>query len=297
MASFSEHFGIPKNPPIEFVDIPMDNDLLAFIDPFLIANNRHIRIVNAVYLRLTAFFTKLNRDYIVLNDQINGLRFLDKLHEPNEYHLGYSDANKGAAISNVRAGTIFNALSNNIFARSNNVTITNEAHNVLLLVAGIGQDIMSDTIANVCRDIFAQFTNEQCVKHGIQTTIFQRHYFNSATDRWENENFELPSYLGKPIILLPEEIASSLRNYTNNYNHFIAGNYIASDILNGKIAVAPNSLFIRTLKDGTLRAVVKRIVEVYGRPKSELVQFVLDYNDSLGTFLDYAKTHYPALNL
>jgi len=33
------------------------------------------------------------------------------------------------------------------------ITITDEAHNVLLLVDGIGPDIMSDIISNICKDI------------------------------------------------------------------------------------------------------------------------------------------------
>jgi hypothetical protein len=106
MISFKSHFGIPKNDPVEFLNIPLNEDLEAFIDPFLIANNKHERIFKNVYAQLSQFFTKLNRDYIVPDDRLNGLDFLDNLHEPNEYHLGYSVSNKGKAVSE-RAPKVF----------------------------------------------------------------------------------------------------------------------------------------------------------------------------------------------
>ncbi len=293
--NFKEHFGIPAIEPVEFLDIPLNGDIEVFIDPFLIANNRHNRMFNDIYRQLKAFFVKLNQDFISTNDRHNGLIFLDNLHEPNEYHLGYSASNKGAAISNTRAEAIFIALRNNRFARAG-VTITNEAHNVLLLVTGIGQDIMSDTIANVCRDIFSAFTLEQCIKYGISTESFIRHFFNPLTGLWETVRMDLPTYQGKCIILLPKTIISSVRSYGNHYNHFVAGNYIAKDILDGKIAVAPDGSYIRTLKDGTKKALIKRIVETYGKPKDELIDFVLEYGSSLESFLDYAKEHYPAID-
>jgi hypothetical protein len=132
--NFKQHFNIPTTQPVEFLNIPLNEDLEAFIDPFLIANNKQDRLIDVIFSQLTGFFTKLNQTYIVPNNRNQGLIFLDNLHEPNEYHLGYSDSNKGKAISGTRADTIFDALRNNILARAAGVTITNEAHNVLLLV-------------------------------------------------------------------------------------------------------------------------------------------------------------------
>ncbi|MDN5288983.1 MAG: hypothetical protein JWR38_5257 [Mucilaginibacter sp.] len=297
MVTFKSNFNIPEKEAVEFLNIPLDGDLKAFIDPFLIANSRQEPVFNDVYRRLIDFFTKLNREFIIPNDRRNGLMFLDNLHEPNEYHLGYSDSNKGKAVSGTRAVTIFDALRNNRFSRAEGVTITNEAHNILLLVTGIGQDIMSDAISNVSRDIFARFTAEQCIKYGIITETFHRHFFNSTTGLWEMTDFNLPVYKGKCIILLPNKMVSSARSYVNHYNHFVAGNYIAKDILDGKIAVAADGSCVRTLKDGTRKAIIKRIVETYGKPKDDLIDFVLEYNGSLDLFLDHAKTHYPAIDL
>jgi hypothetical protein len=294
--NFKENFGIPAKQPVEFLNIPLNGDLEAFIDPFLIANNIQDPMIKQVHSQMIQFLTKLNREFIVPNDRVNGLPFLDNLHEPNEYHLGYSDSNKGKAISRTRAEVIFQALRGNRFAKVG-ISITNEAHNVLLLVTGIGQDIMSDTIANVCRDIFAKFTYNQCLLHRIPTDVFKMYYYNAISKQWENSDLQLPSYKGKPIILLPNKIVSSPRGYTSNFNNLVARNHISKDILSGKIGVNEVGVLVKTLKDGTRKAIIKRIVEEYGRPKDELIQFVLDYPGSLEEFLDYAKEHYPAIDL
>jgi hypothetical protein len=51
------------------------------------------------------------------------------------------------------------------------------------------------------------------------------------------------------------------------------------------------------MKDGTRRAIIKQIYNDYKKPKSDLIDFVLQFKGSLLEFQDYAKIHYPALNL
>ncbi|WP_117590892.1 hypothetical protein [Flavobacterium subsaxonicum] len=293
--TFKEHFGIPNDTVVDFLDIPLEEDLTAFICPFLIANNRDIQLVNEIYAQITAFLQKLNRNFIVPNNRIGGLEFLSHLHEPNEYRLGYSGRNKGSGIADLKAEIIFVSLRNNRFAQQG-VTITNEAHNVLLLVKGIGQDIMSDTIANVSRDILAEFTEQQCIQYGVQTYNTAIEYYDPLTSLWSTRNYDLPYYNGKVIILLPKKIASGNRQYTNHYNYFLAGNHIAKDILNDKVDI-PDGKFIAELKDGTKKIIVKQIYRTFRKPKNKLIDFVVNYQGSLLEFLDYAKTHYPELDM
>lgn len=293
--TFKEHFRINKRDFVEFVNVPLDGDLLAFICPFLIANNREEEIVDRIYLQLEHFFINLNRNYVVPNDRKNGLIFLSELHEPNEYHLGYSGTNKGKAIANEKAEIIFDSLRRNKLAKQG-ITISNEAHNILLLVEGIGQDLMSDTISNVCRNIFAEFTENQCIKHKIQTFKTKVRYYNSTTGKWESKDYNLPQYKGKRIILVPKYIVSGGRAYSTRYNYFISSHYISKDIMSNKIKVK-NDKIVTTIKDGTKKYIVKEIYKTYGKPKSGLVDFVLEYQGSLQDFLDYCKLHFPALDL
>lgn len=295
MDTFNTYFTKLKNRQIDFVDIPLGEDLEAFICPFLIENKKlSTPIALKVYERVHQFLIKLNRDFIEPDKRNKGIEFLSYLHEPNEFHLGYSNRNKGKAVSIIRAEVIYNALRNNALAKQN-VAITNEAHFVLLLVKGIGQDIMSDIIANVCRDIFADFTMKICRKYDVETFAVNIEFYNAIKEVWETKVVELPNYAGKKIILLPRFIISGGRAYANLYNWFIAKNYISLEILNGKKTT--DSQFISKLKNGTQKAIIKKIYKAYRKPKNELIDFVKKFRGSLDEFVWYAKENYPELNL
>ena len=297
METFNTYFTKLKKRNIDFVDIPLGEDLEAFICPFLIENNKLANpIAFEVYERVHQFLIKLNRDFIKPNKRSEGIEFLSHLHEPNEYHLGYSDRNKGKAVSDVRAEVIYDALRNNVLAKQN-AAITNEAHFVLLLVKGIGQDIMSDIIANVCRDIFANFTLKICTIYKDATVAEIIEFYNAITKKWETKKVNLPNFAGKPIILLPKFIISGGRAYVNLYNWFIARNYLSLEILNRKKPLTTDSKFIFKLKNGTRKAIVKKIYQTYRKPKNELIEFVKKFKGSLDEFVWYAKEHYPELDL
>lgn len=289
---FTERFKIKSN-MIEFVDIPVnDKDLLAFIDPFLIEKNKSDKIILKINKRLKSFFSELNSNYIKKNDKKNGILFLDHLHEPNEYHLGYSSNNRGKSISKSKADEIFNALRNNRFAKQG-ISITNEAHNILLLVNGIGQDIMSDTISNVCRDIFAEFTKKICDRHSVKTSKTDIEFYNEIKKKWEIKSVELPTN-NKTIILIPKTIISGVREYSNLYNWFISRNYISKEILN---QTKPSKKLVIKMKDGTKKAIIKEVYKQYRKPKKDLIDFILKYPNSLDEFIEYAKINYPELKL
>jgi hypothetical protein len=290
---FLQHFNISTSDP-EFFNIPVTSDVEAFICPFLIANTRERKISDRVFNQLRLFLTKLNREFVQKNERKNGLNFLSHLHEPNEYHLGYSETNSGKAISKPRSEVIFEALRNNRFTRQG-MSYTNEAHNVLLLVNGIGQDIMSDFIANVCRNIFAEFTETVCAKYGIKTIAIEIDYFDTTTMEWEKRKQQLPTYQGKSLIIVPKFLVAGGRAYHIFYNRFIANNFIAHDLVNNK-SIDDESKLVVKLKDGTKKAIISEILRVYAKPKQDLIDFVLDYRGSLEQFLAYAREHYPELD-
>lgn len=292
--NFTQHHNLKKK-GIPFFDIPIENDSQAFICPFLIENNKDKEIINRVYLQISSFLTTLNRNFISKNDRTNGLNFLSHLHEPNEYPLGYSDRNKGMAVSDIRSSLIFNALRSNKLAKQG-LNITNEANNVLLLVKGIGQDIMSDIIANVCRNIFAEFTQEICLINQIETKEFIVEYYDINTLNWTIKTVNLPFLNNKEIILIPKEIVSGSREYSNLYNWFIAKNYISLEILKEKPSPKVNK-FVIQLKNNSRKAIIKKVYEVYRKPKNELIDFVIKYKGSLDDFIRYAKENYPALQI
>lgn len=293
--TFNEHFGITEK-KTEHLNILMENDLEAFIDPYHIANNLNNMIAKKMYLRSKSFLEKLNRTFIVTNDRKNGLKFLSHLHEANEYHLGYSHKNKGKGIGPTKAEVVFDSLSANKFAKAG-ISVTNEAHNVLLLVKGIGQDNMSDTLANVCRDILAEFTFRQCLKYSIKVYETKIEYYDHFSAKWMTKKVSLPKYKGKHIILVPQYLTSGQRIYTNRYNWFISSNFISKDILAGIIKLDESGKFITELKDGTKKPIIKNINNHFRKPKDQLIDFVKSYNGSLLDFQDYVKQNYPSIDL
>lgn len=295
--TFTKQFSI-KSDSIDFTNILLENDIEVFICPFLIEHtkSKH-KFSKKIYERLVCFLTKLNKEYVQPNKRNKGISFLSHLHEPNEIHFGYSHSNKGKAVGKEKAEIIFNALRNNRFAKKGLHT-TNQAHNVLLLVKGIGQDIMSDFILNACRDIFAKFTKEQITKYKISDTkTFNCEFYNCDSEKWENSNFELPIYNDKKIILIPRKIVSGKRAYSTRYNWFVASNHIAVEIMNKKVKSKKDDKFFKKLKDGTRKIIIKKIYEAYKKPKEELIQFVLNYPNSLDKFIQYAKENYPEIDL
>jgi hypothetical protein len=295
LETFNEHFGIKDN-TTEHLNILMENDLEAFIDPYHIANNLDNMIAKKMYIRSKSFLETLNRTFIITNDRNNGMKFLSHLGEANEYHLGYSYNNKGKGIGSTKAEIIFDSLRANKLVKAG-ITITNEAHNVLLLVRGIGQDNMSDTLANICRDILAEFTFQQCLKYGIDVKKTKIEYYEHSSNKWVNKKVMLPFFNGKYIILVPQFLTSGQRIYTNHYNWFISSNYLSKDILNGAISTDEKDNFINELKDGTKKAIIKNINNHYRKPKHKLIEYVKNYNGSLLDFQDYVKSHYSSIDI
>ena len=292
--TFTQEFSIiDRN--IDFFDIPIKEDILVFICPFLIENTKsNSTISRSVYERLVFFLTKLNKDFVKPNKRNQGIKFLSHLHEPNEIHFGYSSSNKGKAVAREKAEQIFDALRRNKSSKQGLHT-TNEAHNVLLLVEGIGQDIMSDITLNVCRDIFSDFTQTQIAKYNIkEIKTFKLEFYNDKTGNWEMKDYELPIYDDKKIILIPKEIVAGKRGYSTRFNWFVASNYISADLMK-KPNTKSKKLF-RELKDGTKKAIIKEIYRAYKKPKGELIKFVIQYPGSLDEFIAYAKENYPAIN-
>ena len=291
--TFNDHFGVHgKGTP--YINILMLSDLKLFVDPYSIANNLQDKVAQQVHARLKIFFETLNSKYIVPNDKLNGIPFLSHLQEANEYGFGYSNTNQGKGIGPTKAEVIFEALTNNKFARSG-VSITNEAQNVLLLVKGIGQDNMSDTICNVCRDIFAEFTGQQCLKYNIPVVSSIIEFFDESSRSWKTKKADLPVFSHNPIILVPKLLAMGKRSYPSNYNWFISSNHIAPQILSGKLILTDPKSFVNTLKNGAKKAIIKNINKYYRKPKEKLVEFVLQYNDSLEKFREHVKNNFPEL--
>lgn len=286
---FNDYFKIKEE--TEHLNIPLTEDIEMFIDPYKIVNNRELKVGGSVYYRGKAFLEVLN-SLIVQNCSREGIELLNHLSESNGYHLGYSKDNKGKAVGYEKAVNIYNVLANNIFIRQG-ISVTNEPQNVLLLVKGVGPDNMSDIISNVCKDIFSEFTYQQCLKYNIPMEKFEIEYFDINIRNWSRKTVFLPTYEGKQIILIPKMLSSVSRAYYRMYNRFIAKNYIAIEILNGKRPTDNYDRYVNIFKNGRQQPIIKNVIEDYGKPKEDLVDFVVEYGDkTLLEFQDHIKEEF-----
>ncbi len=296
MNTFNNYFHITDE-SYSHLNILLENDTEVFIDPYQIVNNRsEDEISERIYQRNKSFFKTLNNKYVIPKKRKEGIKFLSNLREANSYHLGYASKNNGKGVGDIKAKTIFDALSNNRFTQQG-ISIINEAHNVLLLVEGIGQDNMSDTLGSVCRDIFAEYTLKQCKKYNIQVSEFEIKFYNSSNQKWESKKVKLPSYKRKEIILVPKSLISKSTLYPNCYNWFMSKEYISKEILTKKIQVDERSRFVTKLKNGEEKCLIKEVNNRYKKKKGKLIEFEIQYNGSLDKFQEHAKIHYLSINV
>lgn len=295
--SFNCHFGIDSS-KTEYLDILLESDIKAFLCPYIIKNNIEHDIAKKIVRRSTGFLKTLTNKYVIPNNKKEGIEFLTHLREANEYRMGYSSVNVGKGVGGLKAEEIYNYFSKSKFVQKG-VSITDEAHNVLLLVSGIGQDLMGDILSNICRDIFAEYTLEQCRKHVIPLDSlkkFKIEFFNESTSKWESKTVLLPTYNGKKIILTPQYLCSMPRLYQNLYNWHVVSHFYAPDIISGQIKIDSNKDFIVKRKNGETVAKIKKMYHYYRQPKDQLHLHVLRYDKSLLEFQLYAKDHYLSIN-
>ncbi|WP_341227674.1 hypothetical protein [uncultured Arcticibacterium sp.] len=281
----------------EHLNIPLDRDIKVFISPTLIEGERgKSQVSNKLYLRTKAFFSHLVNDFVIPDDEVKGVELLNFLHEPYEYRIGYSNGTYfGKGVGPEKGKSVFNAFKNNSFAQRG-VSILSDPLSILLLVDGIGQDNVSDILANVCRDLFCEFTLKQCLKYNVPTSDYTIDYFNLENLSWETKVVQLPSYRGKEIILLPYWAVSKELKFNLLYNKHVCLKYIWEDIVRTQKVSSIPDRFLIVNKRGEIRPNIGAMMEEYKLSKKEFRLFVLKYQNSISTFRDDVNLKYPALS-
>lgn len=190
---FSEHFGLEKGKEgFEFVDILVDMDIPLFISPWRISASDCEMGYN-IEKTLKVFFSKL-LTLIKDGDESESLRLLSFLKEPKEIHLGYSfEKYSGKAIGNEKAKHLYSVFSD---SKASKTTLLSDICYSQLLIEGIGSDNVSDMIASICREIFADFTMKQCILNGVETHETSLEVFNPEKQSWETKEFNLHTTWG-----------------------------------------------------------------------------------------------------
>lgn len=148
MALFSEYFQLGKSQyELDFVDVPIDSDILLFIDPFAISQ-RLEPWSRKCHLTLISFFQAVI-DAIREGNADRAHWLLKSLREPNETRLGFSQGKpQGAGIGDLQAEQLFDALRESSAVRTGFISSLEECE---LLIDGVGRDKISDLTTNIIR--------------------------------------------------------------------------------------------------------------------------------------------------
>ena len=248
---------------LDFIDVDVTNDTKAFIDP------RALRLLPSDWGNECVSVIQDYFQTLLINIKSNpakAKRLLQSLHEPNETHLGFSlSKSKGKALGIDRANLVWKALSTSEAVVSG---LLEDLEDTILMIEGIGSDIISDMTTNIIKEQLISYTQEICNKYSIlMEDVDSGPMWNSQTHEWYNELVKLPTISRRRLLLVPKIIMRKKMEYDDGeyYQHYIL-NYLQGQELSS------NSELVQLLKDKTARVTKKDVKKKYGSGKAMIVR-------------------------
>jgi hypothetical protein len=280
----ADHYNLnQEQPALDFINVDTTNDIKAFIDP------RALRLLpsdwgNACVSVIQNYFRKLLSE--IKNNPDGAKKLLRVLHEPNETHLGFSRSkSQGKALGIGKADLVWEALTSSEAVASG---LLEDLEDTILLIEGIGPDIVSDMTTNIIREQLIQYTQEMCNKYSIPTEeVGSGAMWNPQTQVWFSNFVKLPSISGRRLLLVPKIIIRRKMDYDEGeyYQHYIL-NYLQ------EVELSANSELVKLLKDKTRRVTKKDVKNKYGYGKGVIVNQTKLHPEILQRYRD-EKTNTP----
>ena len=248
-------------PALDFVDVDYNGDTKLFISPRALAGLPSDWGQSCVSLVQSFFGTVLG--HIKAGRHTDAERLLKALREPNETHLGLSvGKSRGRALGDSSAHDVWNALSNSQAARSG---LIRDLEDTVLLIPGIGVDVISDMTTNIIRGPLITYTQEMCRYYGIplKSGIPSGPMWDGRTKDWVEDFTDLPMTPAGKLLLVPKAIvrrhlAYNLEEY---YRHYVLTHL-------QEVELSSNSQLVQITKTTKKRYVTKKDVEgKYGTGK------------------------------
>lgn len=271
----SEHFDLDKTQPsLDFVDVDVENDVRLFIDP---------RAFVGISSEWGTECVALIRDYFSVllgavcgNDRRTGLKLLGDLKEPRETGLGLSiQGTRGRGVGNERTEDLWKALRKSEAVQSG---LIEDLEDTILMIYGIGPDIISDITTNILREPLIEYTQAMCQIYSIpiQESIPSGPLWNPRTSCWYQKLVDLPLVGDNKLILVPKIIVRIRMTYdvSEYYTHYLLEELRSEEL-------SANSGLVEVLKNGMRRVTKKALMEKYGTGKSVLVEQTLKHPDAL----------------
>jgi hypothetical protein len=262
-------------PTLDFVDVDYNGDTKLFISPRALAGLPSDWGAECVSLVQSFFGTVLT--HIKAGRHGDAERLLLALREPNETHLGMSRGkSRGRALGDSSAHDVWNALSNSQAARTG---LIRDLEDTVLLIPGIGVDVISDMTTNIIRGPLIEYTQRMSKYYGIpiQPGIPSGPIWDARSKDWVEKFVELPMTPAGKLLLVPKAIVRRHLAYTleEYYRHYVLTHL-------QRVELDTNSQLVQITKKTKRRYVTKKSVEEkYGTGKSVIVDVTVNNPDLL----------------
>lgn len=218
----SQYFGLSfTQASLDFVDVSIRDDLQVYIDPNALRVSSDQWAHECTSL-IQNFFQRLM--LLIRNGRIQKAKALmSPLTEPNEIHFGVSRGrSRGHGLGPDRSAQIIRALTASEAVRTG---IVDDLEETVLLIDGIGPDLISDVIANVIRGALISYTQRICKHYRIplEVNVASGPIWDPSTNSWVTRYTELPVAKGKRLILVPKFVVRKKLDFDAGtyYNHYI----------------------------------------------------------------------------
>jgi hypothetical protein len=230
---------------LDFVDVDVYGDVPLFINPGALRRNDSTWAHECVFLLQD--FMSVVVDAIVANDLDKARGLLSYLSEPNETHLGLSAAGAAARGHGVKvefSELLINAIQGSPAGHSGRII---DLEDTVMMIPGVGSDLVSDITTNIIRGPLIQYTNDICAAYGVDTSTFlarrDQPVWDSLAHEWTQPEVTLPIANGRALILVPKGIVRAKVDADSYFSDYLMPFIVEREMDN------PNSQFVKLLKD------------------------------------------------
>lgn len=284
----SKHFALGRSQPtLDFVDVDVRGDVALFIDPRALLLDESDWGHECVSL-LQHFFGEV---LALIKAGANPSALLGQLREPNETRLGLSKGRAhGHGLGPELAYEVGSALSRSEAARTG---LLQDLEDTILMVPGVGPDLISDIATNVIREPLLNYTREMAEEYGLPLVpdVYVGPIWSPSRRQWIQRLESAVMADDRPLVLVPKAIVRLDLDYdADEYlRHFIIPRLQAEEI-------DAASGLVHLLKDGTPRVDVKDVIEKYGRTKADIERLTLERPELLDAYRKAKEDVHPPLS-
>lgn len=274
----SQHYNLDRTQPtLDFIDVNINGDSRLFLDP------RALRLLPSRWgdecVSIVQSFFRTVLVAIHEGNHSHARNLLQVLREPNETHLGLSKGkSRGHGLGGESARDVWQALSRSEAVKGG---LLEELEDSILLVEGIGSDIISDITTNIIREPLINYTRDVATYYGIplQPEVNSGPLWDPAQRTWYSELVALPVTDSGKLLLVPKIIVRRKMDYdVNEYYR----QYVLERLR--EMELSANTELVKLLKNGKSRVTKKDLTKKYGSGKGVIVRETRNHPDLLDEY-------------